>query len=61
MCRHVYVRLSVEEKKEARKLTGIMIPVYASIVLAMIAVVALGGAPRQGEQVASTTAPAATR
>ena len=56
MCHHVYVKLSAEEKKEAKKLSGILIPVYASIVLAVIAVVALSGAPRQGEQMASTTA-----
>ena len=56
MCHHVYVKLSAEEKKEAKKLSGILIPVYASIVLAVVAVVALSGASRQGEQVASTTA-----
>lgn len=63
MCHHVYVhaRLSVEEKKAVKKLSGIMIPVYASIVLAAIAVVALTGTPRQGEIVASSSAPAATR
>jgi hypothetical protein len=61
MCHHIHVTLSAEEKQAARKLSGIMIPVYASIVLAIIAVVSLTGAPRQGEQVASTTAPAATR
>ncbi len=56
MCHHVYVKVSAEEKKEAKKLSGILIPVYASIVLAVVAVVALSGAPRPGEQVASTTA-----
>jgi hypothetical protein len=61
MCHHVYVTLSAEEKKEAKKFAGIMIPVYASIVLAVVALVALTGAPRQGEQVATTSAPAATR
>jgi hypothetical protein len=58
MCHHVYVTLSAEEKKEAKKLAGFMIPVYASIVLAVIALVAVGSAPRQGELVASTAAPA---
>ena len=38
MCRHVHVTLSAEEKKGVRKLAGIMIPVYASIALAVIAV-----------------------
>jgi hypothetical protein len=53
MCHHVYVKLSAEEKKEARKLSGILIPAYASIVLAVIAVVAVAGASHQGEQVAA--------
>jgi len=58
---HVHVTLSAEDKKDVKKLSGIMIPVYASIVLAVVAVVALGSAPRQGELIASTSAPAATR
>jgi hypothetical protein len=31
MCRHVHVTLSAKEKVAARKLSGIMLPVYASI------------------------------
>jgi hypothetical protein len=58
MCHHVYVTLSAEEKKEAKKLAGVMIPVYASIVLGVIALVAVSSAPRQGELVASTAEPA---
>jgi len=63
MCHHahVHVTLSAEDKTAAKKLSGIMIPVYASIVLAVIAVVAVSGAPRQGEQIATTSVPAATR
>ena len=63
MCHHahIYVRLSAEEKKETRKLAGIMVPVYASILLAAIAVVALAGTPRQGEQIAARPASSATR
>ena len=63
MCHHahVHVTLSAEDKAAAKKLSGIMIPVYASIVLAVIAVVAVSGAPRQGEQIATTSVPAATR
>jgi hypothetical protein len=63
MCHHVHihVRLSAEEKKDVKKLTGIMIPVYASIVLAMIAVVAVTGSRPQGEQIASTSVPASAR
>ena len=58
---HVHVTLSAEDKKDVRKLSGIMIPVYASIVLAIIAVVAVTSAPRQGELIASTSVPAAAR
>jgi hypothetical protein len=61
MCHHVHVTLSAEEKKDVRKLSGIMIPVYASILLAMIAVAAFSGAPRQGELIASSAASSATR
>ena len=59
MCHHVHVTLSAEDKKDVKKLSGIMIPVYAAIVLAVIAVVAVTAAPRQGELIASTTVPAA--
>jgi hypothetical protein len=59
MCHHVYVRLSAEEKASARKMAGFMIPVYASIMLAVVAVVAVTGAPRQGEQIAATSIPTA--
>ena len=61
MCHHVHVTLSAEDKKDVKKLSVIMIPVYASIVLAVIALVAVTGAPRQGELIASTSIPAATR
>ncbi|MGH6665217.1 MAG: hypothetical protein ACREB2_09995 [Pseudolabrys sp.] len=58
MCHHVHVILSAEDKKEARKLAGVMIPIYASVVLAVIAVVAVSSTTRQGELIASTSAPA---
>ena len=61
MCHHVHVTLSAEEKKDVRKLAGIMIPVYASIALAVIAVVAVSNTPRQGELIASSPASTATR
>lgn len=59
MCHHAHVRLSAEEKKEVRKLSGIMIPIYASVVLAVIAVVSVTDGTRQSELVASTSVPAA--
>ena len=43
MCHRVYVKLSAEDKQDVKKLSGIMIPVYASIMLALIAVVAVSG------------------
>jgi hypothetical protein len=58
---HIHVMLSAEDKKDVKKLAGIMIPVYASAMLALIAFVAVTGGSRQGELVATTAAPAATR
>jgi hypothetical protein len=62
MCQpaHIRVTLTTEEKKDARKLTGSMLPVYASILLAVIAVVALGSSPRSGEMIAASPASTAT-
>jgi hypothetical protein len=40
---------------------GFLIPVYASVVLVAIAVVAVGGAPRQNEQIAATAVPVSAR
>jgi hypothetical protein len=59
MCHHVHVVLSADEKKEAKKLAGVLIPVYASIVLAVIALVTATGAQRPGELIASSAATAA--
>ena len=56
MCHRVYVTLSAEERAAAKKLSGYLIPVYASIVLAVMAVT---GTPRQGEQIVATSVPAA--
>ena len=47
------------KRKDVKKLAGIMIPLYASIMLAMIAVVAVTGSRPQGEQIASTSVPVA--
>ena len=59
MCHHVYVTLSAEEMAAARKMAGFMIPVYASIVLAVIAMVAVTGTAPQGEQIVAAAVPAA--
>ena len=61
MCHHVHVTLSAEEQKDVKKLSGIMIPVYASIVLATIAVVSVTAGPSRGGLVATAAAPAAIR
>lgn len=63
MCHHAHahVTLSAEDKQAAKKLSGLMIPVYASVVLAAIAVLALSGVPRQGEQVAAASIAATAR
>jgi len=58
MCHHVHVTLSAEDKKDLKRLSGIMIPVYASVVLAVIAVVAVTGSHPQTELVASNSTPA---
>ena len=47
MCHHVHVTLSAEEKKEAKKLAGVLIPIYASIALAMFALVTVAARRRR--------------
>lgn len=62
MCHHVHVTLSAEDKAVAKKITGVMIPVFASILLAIVAAVAVTAtAPRSHELMASASAPAARR
>ena len=52
MYRFSHVRLSPEEKKEVRKLSGVMIPIYASVALVLFAVVMLSHLPSSGEAIA---------
>jgi hypothetical protein len=61
MCRHLHVTLSAEDKRDVKKLSGVLIPVYASIVLVVIAVVTFTGSSRQNELIASTAVSAAAR
>ena len=61
MCHHGGIRLSAEDREDVRKLSGIMVPIYATAMVALLAFVVVTGATRQGELVASTTAPASTR
>jgi hypothetical protein len=58
---HIHVVLSAEEKKDAKKLVGILIPAYASILLGLVVFVAISGGSRQGELIASAPTSAATR
>jgi len=58
---HIHVVLSAEEKKDAKKLAGILIPAYASILLGLVVFVAISGGSRQGELIASAPTSAATR
>ena len=52
MCHAVRVRLSPAEKKEVRKLSGVMIPIYASVALVLFAVMVLTHVPRSDEAIA---------
>jgi len=52
MCHAVRVRLPPEEAKQVRRVSGMMIPVYACLALIAVAAVMLSSAPRSGEQVA---------
>jgi hypothetical protein len=61
MCHHVHVTLSPDERACAKRLTGLIIPVYAAVVLAIIAVAAVTGGPRSGALVASASNPTALR
>jgi hypothetical protein len=58
-CHYVHVTLSAEDKAAVKTMSGWMIPVYATVVLAVIALVAVSGGQRRGEIVASTAAPGA--
>jgi hypothetical protein len=61
MRNHVHVTLSPEERARAKRLSGFMIPVYAAVVLAIIAVAAVTAGPRSGVLVASASTPTAPR
>ena len=61
MCHRVHVMLSAEDKKDVKKVSGILIPLYATVLLVAIAVVAIVGSPRQGELIAAAAVPASAR
>jgi len=53
MCHRVRVLLSTEDKQDVKKLTGILIPVYATVMLVLVATVAVTMTLQQGELIAS--------
>lgn len=61
MCHHLPVTLSAEDKKSMKRLTGVLIPAYAAVALAMIAAFVVVHSPPSGELVASAALPAASR
>jgi hypothetical protein len=52
MCHFIRVKLSPAEKKEVRKLSGAVIPIYASVALVLFALTLFLRAPNSGEAVA---------
>ena len=61
MCHHFPVTLSAEDKKSVKRLSGMLIPAYAAVALAVIAALAVVHAPPPNELVASAAPPAASR
>jgi len=63
MCHHVPVKLTPSDEQAVGKMYGIMVPVFASIVLLVVAVVAVGHQPRSGDQLtaAAIKVPATVR
>lgn len=60
MCHAVRVKLSAAEKKEVRKLSGVVIPVYASVALVLFAVAMFAHLPRSNDSIAVAKNGAAT-
>jgi len=58
MCRHVHVQLSPSDEKAVRKMYGIMVPVFASVVLMLVAAIAFTQPLRTGEVLTADTAQA---
>ena len=52
MCHAVRVGLSPAERKEVRKLTGVMVPIYACLALFALAAIALSSPPHPGDAIA---------
>ena len=61
MCHRVRVLLSTEDKQDVKKLTGIFIPVYATVMLVLVATVAVTMTLQQGELIASNVTSVSAR
>ena len=57
MCHGVRVNLSPEEKAYAKRFSGMMIPLYAVVVLTVVVIATLVGSQRPDELVASSAPP----
>jgi hypothetical protein len=58
MCHLVHVWLTAEEKSAVKRLSGLLIPVYAAVVLAVIAVAVVAPGSGRTELIASRSVPA---
>ena len=61
MCHRVRVLLSTEDKQDVKKLTGILIPVYATVMLVLVATVAVTMTLQQGALIASNVTSVSAR
>ena len=61
MCHRVRVLLSTEDEQNVKKLTGILIPVYATVMLVLVAAVAVTMTLQQGELIASNVTSVSAR
>ena len=56
MCHYGQVRLNPSERKDVARWTGILLPVYASIVVFVLVALAVTQQPRTGELIAAAPA-----
>jgi hypothetical protein len=53
MCHYDHIRLNPSERKEVARWTGLMIPIYASIAVLVLAALVITHQPRTGEMIAA--------
>ena len=58
MCRSIHVRLAPSERRQTVRLSGILLPVYASIALVIFAGVYVAHTLRGGAMVTASSSPA---